>query len=314
MIRGFNKNNGQAGNKSNSRLKPGSKGQKKKMVLAKDRNQAILAIAIVAIFITKSAYDLTSYLYKQHVEQEQIKKASMQFANNQQKNLESLAQDPASGDVAPVAPTAPPGNIEADANDIYSQTLSIQGKTPEGVPPQVAPPNSPGPNNSRVQIPVDDSIAVTSKKRSVSKNYKMALIQVSDSGRSNPFLPAAENDGPVLPKLNLIAPPDPSAINADAKNILGTTISGILYDKYSPSAIINIDGTDYLVKKGDLINKYKIIAITKDQVTVKLGSNIYKAGAGQLLEESKINYNTISNLEKKFGGNEVYIGVKKKKY
>ena len=75
-----------------------------------------------------------------------------------------------------------------------------------------------------------------------------------------------------------------------------------MYDTYNPSAILNIKGSDYLVRSGDIINGYKILAIGKELVTVQKGANVYKAGVGELFNESGINYNTVSNLESKFGG------------
>jgi hypothetical protein len=75
-----------------------------------------------------------------------------------------------------------------------------------------------------------------------------------------------------------------------------------LYDKYNPSAILNIEGNDYLVKKGDVVNNYKIVNIAQDSVTVKLGENVYKAGIGELLTEGSIHHNNVSNLNNKFGG------------
>ena len=90
--------------------------------------------------------------------------------------------------------------------------------------------------------------------------------------------------------------------NSDAAKVMDTVVSGILYDKYSPSAILNIEGNDYLVKKGDVVNNYKVLNIAQDSVTVKLGNNTYKAGIGQILTEGSVNYNNVSNLSKKFGG------------
>ena len=75
-----------------------------------------------------------------------------------------------------------------------------------------------------------------------------------------------------------------------------------MYDKFSPSAILNIEGNDYLVKKGDVVNKYKVLNITQNSVTVKLGNNTYNAGIGEILTEGSVNYNDVSNLSKKFGG------------
>ena len=129
--------------------------------------------------------------------------------------------------------------------------------------------------------------------------------------KANPFVPYRKlaSDADVsaelvndIPKFDLISPPSDIPGNTDAANILTTAVSGILYDKYSPSAILNIDGSDYLVKKGDTVNKYKVMAIAKDSVTVKYGNNTYTAGIGEILTEGSVNYNNVSNLHNKFGG------------
>ena len=56
------------------------------------------------------------------------------------------------------------------------------------------------------------------------------------------------------------------------------------------------------VKKGDVVNNYKVVSIVQDSVTVKLGSNVYKAGIGEILTEGSLNHNDVSNLNNKFGG------------
>ena len=52
-----------------------------------------------------------------------------------------------------------------------------------------------------------------------------------------------------VPSSLLMPPPEELAEGSDAARLLDTIVSGILYDKYSPSAILNIEGNDYLVKK-----------------------------------------------------------------
>ena len=128
------------------------------------------------------------------------------------------------------------------------------------------------------------------------------------SGRvnANPFLPYRDIDGSInvqdVPAYNLLEPPEVVNVNSDAARVMDTIVTGILFDKYSPSAILNIEGNDYLVKKGDVVNNYKVINIAQDSVTVKLGTNTYTAGIGEILTEGTIHYNDISNLNKKFGG------------
>ena len=165
--------------------------------------------------------------------------------------------------------------------------------------------------NKMVALNLDDDnimlavnpIAATSSKRNV-------LTIPSGIVKANPFVPyrslGDEIKEPQLindvPKFDLIAPPDVIGENAPAAKIMDTVVSGILYDKFSPSAILNIDGTDYLVKKGDTVNNYKILAIAQDSVSVQLGKNTYKAGIGEILTEGTLNHNNVSNLNKKFGG------------
>ena len=137
---------------------------------------------------------------------------------------------------------------------------------------------------------------------------KMESINIpSGIVKANPFLPYRnidDKDGlsTDVPKFDLVAPPEAVIEGSDAARVMDTIVSGILYDKFSPSAILNIEGTDYLVKKGDIVNNYKIINITKDNVTVKLGKNTFTAGIGEILTEGDLITNDVSNLNKKFGG------------
>jgi hypothetical protein len=136
---------------------------------------------------------------------------------------------------------------------------------------------------------------------------KKGVITIpSGTVNANPFLPyrdlGSANAGGDLPPLALIEPPTSVDTASDAVRIMDTIVSGILFDKYSPSAILNIEGNDYLVKKGDVVNNYHVLSILPDSVTVKLGANVYKAGIGEILTEGSLNYNEVSNLNNKFGG------------
>ena len=129
-------------------------------------------------------------------------------------------------------------------------------------------------------------------------------MSVEDMGRSDPFLPESEKIV-VKPKpktSDLLPPPESIVVDSTAIDVIGTKVSGIMYDKVNPSAILNISGADYLVRSGDIINGYKVLSIGRDNVTVQFGTNIYKAGVGELFTGDGINFNTISNLESKFGG------------
>lgn len=145
----------------------------------------------------------------------------------------------------------------------------------------------------------DVGIAAASSQRSV-------ISIPSGMVKANPFVPYRDVTNSKIiediPSYNLVAPPEFVNENSDAARVMDTVVSGILFDTFSPSAIINIEGTDYLVKKGDVVNNYKVVNIAKDSVTVQLGNNAYKAGIGEILTEGTVNYNNVSNLKNKFGG------------
>lgn len=156
----------------------------------------------------------------------------------------------------------------------------------------------------------DDFISLAINPMAATSSKKNVLTIPSGIVKANPFVPYRSLGDEVVtpkliddvPKFDLIAPPEISEDGATTAKIMDTVVSGILFDKFSPTAILNIDGKDYLVKKGDVVNSYKVLAIAQDSVTVQLGKNTYKAGIGEILTDGKLNHNDISNLSKKFGG------------
>lgn len=154
-------------------------------------------------------------------------------------------------------------------------------------------------SEDRAIMPISSQIAATMTKRGV-------ITVPSGIVKANPFLPyrdIGDNSAVIdVPTYELVEPPEIINENSDAARVMDTIVSGILYDKFSPSAILNIEGNDYLVKKGDVINNYKVINIAQDAVTVKLGTNVYKAGIGEILTEGTLNHNNVPNLNNKFGG------------
>ncbi len=139
----------------------------------------------------------------------------------------------------------------------------------------------------------------------------MKAVAVEDFGRSDPFMPvnqqSSSSDSGVWkqaakPPIDLLPPPQELIADTTATELIKTKVSGIMYDRFNPSAILNIKGEDYLIRTGDVINGYKILSIGKDEVMIQFGSNIYKAGVGEMFTGDGIHYNTVSNLENKFGG------------
>lgn len=121
------------------------------------------------------------------------------------------------------------------------------------------------------------------------KPEKKITVAVETTGRVNPFLPTnAEFEKNVysgIPSQALL-PPETYGEDIDAQDLMKVSVSGILYDNVKPSAIITINGVDYFVQKGDVIDDYKVLDINRQAVVVRKGANIYKAGVGELLNKN----------------------------
>ena len=106
---------------------------------------------------------------------------------------------------------------------------------------------------------------------------------------------------------NLPVPPTKLGPETNAASkITRTKVVGIMYNESSPSAIINVDNKDYLVRMGDKIigQEYKVVKINPSWITVSLGSNVYSAAIGELFSKEDINkyQNDLYNLKNRFGG------------
>lgn len=142
------------------------------------------------------------------------------------------------------------------------------------------------------------------KNKLMQDKSKQVVIPVTNGGRVNPFMPynsALANAKP--PEFDLIPPPlEVPEADPFVDNMVSTKISGIMYDSQRPSAIINCGGSDHLVHKGDKVQGYQVIDITKDRVVLKYGSNIFRATVGQAIGGNGVVFNEVSNLNRQFGG------------
>lgn len=173
---------------------------------------------------------------------------------------------------------------------------------------------------------------------------KMVSYDVVSVGRSNPFMPynemveyerarssalseaAAKNakireakrlqayaireEDDISPySFNLPVPPTSLASGTVAAKITKTKVVGIMYNTQAPSAIINVDNKDYLVRPGDKIigQEYKVVKITPTWVTAAMGSNVYSAAIGELFTNDRMqtNQTDIYKLEERFGGRKI---------
>lgn len=192
-----------------------------------------------------------------------------------------------------------------------SNGAPIPGEQADGQDP-INNPQMPG-ELSDVNPSMGNEVAAEQKNEE-----KLVTVNLSANvGRVDPFVPTVNygkytSSGlPSLPNVSYPAPPTELVTNEPAIKLMETTISGILYDAISPSAIIKVEGQDHLVRKGDRINGYKILNITKDRVVVQNGTNVYRATVGETITTTKgnVNFNTIDHLTNKFGGSSAPKGT-----
>lgn len=161
---------------------------------------------------------------------------------------------------------------------------------------------------SGLEIEAEEGAPTFANKPNDTENVTIAI---GDVGRKNPFAPpggktaASETKSTTESGLDfeIIEPPELAPEDATVTKLLQTKVAGIMYDARRPSAIINIDGIDQLVRVGDILSGFEFIAITKNKVVIRSDNNVYRASVGQPLNAEKItNPIEISNLETKFKG------------
>lgn len=134
------------------------------------------------------------------------------------------------------------------------------------------------------QIPVVDDNSAKDLKAD-----KKVVVSVESAGRVNPFLPTFDdfnnNYYAGIPS-QILMPPDKYGNEPDAQELLRVSVSGILFDNIKPSAIITINGIDYFVQKGDMVDDYLVMDINRQFVIIKKGTNVYKAGVGERFSQN----------------------------
>ncbi len=270
-----------------------------KFELFKNKKQAILAILVLLLF----GFSLINMFSKMH-----------QNDNNSQENADSQFTENynAENNNPEIDPSLQEQNADMQANqDFQEPDANMMAQDAQNIYNQAT--------NSQQANDID----IMAKKTTGAGKGKRVLISIQESGRDNPFKPSAifNQNVQAIEKLPLPLMDPPAGIDTSidqtALTVMKTSVSGILYDQYSPSAILNLKnesgkGSDYLVSVGDTLNGYKILNITKTKVTVKLGNNIYIAGVGEYLKKTELDSSkNLSNMNHKFGGNNVTIRVKK---
>ncbi len=150
---------------------------------------------------------------------------------------------------------------------------------------------------------------------------KKEVIDIKSTGRANPFMPLQKYIAVEIPetvidydKSGLPKPPETYGVQDErTTKMLTIAVSGIMYDETSPSAIITFDGNDYFVQKGDKLDDYRVIDISRSAVTIALGKNLYKAKVGEEFKITSNFYGSAQYLSPKQGGGRQYYSVSDEK-
>lgn len=155
-------------------------------------------------------------------------------------------------------------------------------------------------------MPSDEIQAFEDAKRSALEEANAHNAQIAELKNMQKIVIREPDD--ISPySFNLPVPPTGLAsADAAAAKITRTKVVGIMYNKANPSAILNVDDKDYLVRQGDKIigQEYKVVQINPNWITVSLGSNVYSASIGELFSREDFNrtQNDLYNLKNRFGG------------
>lgn len=231
-----------------------------------------VALSVISLFVGLGLYSISKRLILEYVFGPEIERPAI---NNLKINN--------SGDGVLYK-----GNLVADAApDVPNSNMNI---------------GTNGGGNANNTLIASDS----SKSKQNTGISKKSIVSIDDRVVINPFLPPVS--APKTTKVKnknpyYLLPPTELKENSDAKILMNTMVSGIMYDSYSPSAIIQISGTDYFVKKNDIIQGFKIVGINKDSVVIKRGANVYNAKVGQILATLESTNNTGTyDINNRFGG------------
>lgn len=203
------------------------------------------------------------------------------------------------------------GEVSIDVEDGTSDSevaIEESGEDAIGVGAD-APKTDAAEEGGGLEIEVDEATSTFADKPNDVDNV---TVSIGDVGRKNPFAPVgggkSQQSSGFKPAgegmdFEIIEPPELEPEDELITKLLETKVTGIMYDAKRPSAIVNIDGVDQLVRIGDILSGFEFISITRNKVVIRSDDNIYKASVGQPLNAEKItNPVEISNLETKFKG------------
>ncbi len=136
------------------------------------------------------------------------------------------------------------------------------------------------------------------------------VISIIKFGRKNPFKPYTPSEEVHLRKEiididDIPFPPtysDNTEIGKQAEILMNSKVNGILFDPYAKSvAIVNIQGLEYMLHKGDMVQGITVDRIAQNNITLRYGSNTYTVGVGDAVEGG-LYHDPVTRKQKIFAG------------
>lgn len=169
-----------------------------------------------------------------------------------------------------------------------------------------------------INAPAEQNMANTGaakKEEAKKEEQKFVTFSVTNGGRINPFTPPSGFETTkfaLSSDYEILSPPEeiPSDDTAnEAKQLMNITVSGILFDNVKPSAIINVNGSEYFVQIGDKVDEFQVVAINSQYVAIKNGTNTFKAQVGESFMNTDVSGMAKRQASGKFAGSRQYTST-----
>ena len=140
-----------------------------------------------------------------------------------------------------------------------------------------------------INAPADSNVSngEDENKEEKTDEQKLVTFAIQNGGRINPFVPPSGFEAAkytLSSGYEILSPPEEvpePEVAEEAKKLMDITVSGILFDSVKPSAIVSVSGSGYYVQVGDKVDDFQVVAINRQYVAIKNGSNVYKAQVGE---------------------------------
>ena len=206
-------------------------------------------------------------------------------------------------------------SVQQEMNDLTQEELAQRQAN------EIEQENIPVVNEEEVnEVKPQEEVDKETKKEEEKKEKKQ-VVNVIPTGRSNPFMPTSKYATTSIPETSIAydnsgIPKPPEAYGEkeeETLQLMSIIVSGIMYDDVKPSAIITYDNNDYFVQKGDKLDNYKIVDITKTCVMIALGNNVYRANIGEEFKVSSKFDGRAQYIPQGQGGGRQYYSISEEK-